>query len=196
MMRPLSEEIRYYAKVSVLEGQESSSVIFNFFLGCVNVLRIGCNTRMSAASRNLRCFNNQFESSRLPPMIFLSEISKDGGQDRRRVEHGAKLPAKGPVLSGFRRGREFQRIPRAAGGRANPGRINQLLTTGSERAARQCATAEPTGAASAEDCAQSPIDSICFRQRGILASIACHNPPFFFLAPSDIPQSFLTAHDK
>src|SRR5215475_8668771 len=41
-----SAEIRYYARVSVLENQESRSRIFNFFLGCVNVLRLGCNTRL------------------------------------------------------------------------------------------------------------------------------------------------------
>jgi len=55
MMKRLSVKIGYCARVSVLENQESRSRIFNLFLGCVNVLRLGCNTRLSAASRNLRC---------------------------------------------------------------------------------------------------------------------------------------------
>src|SRR5262245_6376322 len=75
MMRSLSAEIRYYARVSILEGQGSLSYIFNIFLGRVNVLRRGCNTRLSAASCNLRCFNNQFASSRLLPMILLLPFS-------------------------------------------------------------------------------------------------------------------------
>jgi hypothetical protein len=45
MVRPLSLEIRYYARFSVLENHENYWYIFNLFLGCVNVLRLGCNMR-------------------------------------------------------------------------------------------------------------------------------------------------------
>src|SRR5262249_15783227 len=51
MLRPQSAEIRYYARVSVLENQKSCSYIICLFPRCVNVLRLGCNTRLRAASR-------------------------------------------------------------------------------------------------------------------------------------------------
>ena len=51
------------------------------------------------------------------------KAAKGAGQDRRRARNGAKLPAQGAVLSGFRRGRKLNRLPRAARGRADSWRV-------------------------------------------------------------------------
>ena len=52
--RPLSIEIRYYARVSFLEDQESRSYIFNLFLGCVNVL--DCVAKNHLGYKNTECY--------------------------------------------------------------------------------------------------------------------------------------------
>ena len=52
------------------------------------------------------------------------KAAKARGQDRRRARNGAGLPAQGAVLSRFRRGGKLDGLSRAAGGRADPRRVD------------------------------------------------------------------------
>ena len=67
--------------------------------------------------------------------IAMDAWSRSSATSRRRrsrahgrgVEAGARLPAQGAVLPGLHRGRKLHGLPRAAGGRAHPRRVRQLL---------------------------------------------------------------------
>ena len=58
------------------------------------------------------------------------KAAQGSGRAGRAADRRARVPAHGAVLPRLRRGGELEGLPRAAGGRAHPGRVDRLLAAG------------------------------------------------------------------